>query len=457
MTIDNLTTLSELYGQDSYEEFLSNLSEQEREYLLAQVFAEVEDDDEDEDDDDDEEDDEDEDEENLAGCGSMGRKKDEDLSDGKKKKPKAGGTSSYGTFSEVNQFSEPATETDDPKKLMIIELADDFSCGTYLSDGSDKRYFKVPIAVLGEWVHPQYGKVKFTQTDFDQMKANFSIKVTGYEPPLFLGHPVDRDSVEAAPAVAFLSDLTQEEDVLFGYFEVVDPNVYEDVKLGKYRYSSAELVREAVSKKTGEDIGTCLIGCALTNRPFLTEMPRVAALAEKFSECAELHTSFLFPLKTKFSETHNMSEIATNESQSVTTESSVEALSERLMALTKLCEDAEAKASRYEALLAERLLAEKIEKIRKLNLSESIKQEYSELLSVPNLAPEVEEKFMSMLHKLSEENDRLLLEQRGTSTETEQANSPEQFSVNPYEDILEANNQLAQKLAEKRQAQLRLV
>lgn len=85
----------------------------------------------------------------------------------------------------------------------------------------ETKYLKVPIAVLGNWVHPEYGDVSFKQKDFDDILKNWSDKVTGYEPPLFTGHPTDSDSIEGAPSVAFLKDLYQDNNTLFGVFDPV--------------------------------------------------------------------------------------------------------------------------------------------------------------------------------------------------------------------------------------------
>lgn len=156
-------------------------------------------------------------------------------------------------------------------------------------------YLMVPIATLGTWEHEVYGEVSFTQADFDNLKNNFNRRMLGYEPPLFLGHATDVNSFGDRPAAAFLEALAQQEDVLWGFYAVVDEEVYMDVKKGKYRYSSAEIVRNAKNTESGEDIGIFLFACALTNTPFLTKMPRVKALANKL-DCTQNYQAFAFPL-----------------------------------------------------------------------------------------------------------------------------------------------------------------
>jgi hypothetical protein len=142
------------------------------------------------------------------------------------------------------------------------------------------KVIKVPFCRIGEWTHPIYGKLTFTQQDLDDIVSNFNSQIIGYEPPLFLGHPVDGATQEGHPAEGFLHRLEQEDDVLYGLFEMVNEETYSSVSSGRYRYSSGEFVRNYTSKESGKPVGTVLVGVALTNRPFLTGLPRVSTLAE---------------------------------------------------------------------------------------------------------------------------------------------------------------------------------
>lgn len=164
----------------------------------------------------------------------------------------------------------------------------------FYSSSNEEDYgefkFKVPVARLGSWPHPVYKQVVFDQEDFDQIQENFKDNVLGFEPPLFLGHPSDSTTQEGAPAEAFLLELVQEDNVLFGIYEVTDEETYVDVKKGKFRYASAEIIRDHVSKRDGKNVGTVLFGHALTNRPFIPDLPRV----EAFSEGAARQPSRIF-------------------------------------------------------------------------------------------------------------------------------------------------------------------
>jgi hypothetical protein len=154
------------------------------------------------------------------------------------------------------------------------------------SEGEEEtQYFaKVPVAVIGEWEHPTYTKVSFSQEDYDQMQQNFASNVLGFEPPLFLGHPVNDQTVEGAPAEGFLTAFVQEGDALFGIYEIVDEETYSAVKKGKYRYASSEIIRDYTNPVDGESVGIVLFGHALTNRPFVPNLPRVSVLSEDSKE-----------------------------------------------------------------------------------------------------------------------------------------------------------------------------
>lgn len=160
-----------------------------------------------------------------------------------------------------------------------------FASAASLDEYQGKEYIKVPISRFGSWEHPQYGQVVEDQSDFDQIVNNWKSGVLGYEPPLYLGHATNLFTVGGEPAVAFLENIVQEEDKLFGLYDPVDDAVKEDVRSGKYRYASPELARNCVDRETGAKVGTVLERHALTNEPFFTKLPRVEVVEmERFSK-----------------------------------------------------------------------------------------------------------------------------------------------------------------------------
>ena len=140
---------------------------------------------------------------------------------------------------------------------------------------------QIPIARLGAWEHPVYRYVVFTQKDFDEIKRNFESNEAGFEPYLRYGHSRYPGATDGEPATAFLKNVVQVNDVLYGQFEAVDPTVVREIKDGKYRYSSAELTRNAHSKRMGKGgIGTLLTAVALTNAPFVPGLPQNQVLSD---------------------------------------------------------------------------------------------------------------------------------------------------------------------------------
>ena len=312
-----------------------------------------------------------------------------------------------------------------------------------------KNYLKVPIAVLGEWFHPDYGEVKFDQTDFDSMIQNWDENVVGYEPPLFLGHPIDNTTLEGAPSVAFLENLYQESDTLYGLYDPVDLEAYKDAARGLYRYSSAEVSRNAVSKKTGQPIGTVLRGAALTNRPFLTGMPRVEAVTQQFSESVDNNLTILFPLTTEKEMTTQL------ERTEADLQTQYQALSEKVIALTLNVEDLQTKLvtteqklseanSRLEKQDEEALLA----KVSLLNISAESKETFSEMIKTGGLTREQRQKFWDMYQAQSVNNVQVFSEPKGTVDS--EAVKPDAPAPNPYASVIAANNQL---LAERQNRQ----
>jgi phage I-like protein len=301
---------------------------------------------------------------------------------------------------------------------------------------SVKKLLKVPIATIGSWVHPEYGEVKFSQEDFSQIVGNWSNNIAGYEPPLFLGHPTDINSVEGAPSVGFLEKLYQEGSVLYGLFDPVDDKVFNDVAKGSYRYSSAELSRNALSKETGESIGTLLRGAALTNRPFLTGLPRVEAVYQQFSEQQpESNFTFLFHLNTM---SNSFETTAAAPSVSVSEQKLAEVAADltlKLEELSKKLEATELKLSEANSEI-DRLTSEStLKQVSLLNISSDTKQVFSELL--PSLSKQQRQEQLEKLIKLSEGNSLKFNEPQGQS----KPDTSDQPS-NPYEDIIKRNQQV---------------
>lgn len=138
-----------------------------------------------------------------------------------------------------------------------------------------KPVLRIPIAKLGKWHSAKYKTVEFTQEDFNDLKNNFERNVRGYEPYLRYGHNKKGPNLDGGePALGHLKEMYQDNDVLWGVFEPTRAEVVDEIRNGEYRYASAEVIRGAKDKVTGERLNIFLKGHALTNEPFIPNLPR---------------------------------------------------------------------------------------------------------------------------------------------------------------------------------------
>lgn len=128
---------------------------------------------------------------------------------------------------------------------------------------------KIPVAKLGQWKHPTYGEVSFTQDDFDQVRSNYLSNSLGFKPYLTFGHLEEEpNSTDSHRKRGDVEAFVQEGEVLFGLFDT--PNyVAEMVKRGEYQYSSGEFIRNLMDKQAGNKLGCAISRVALTNSPFI--------------------------------------------------------------------------------------------------------------------------------------------------------------------------------------------
>lgn len=376
------------------------------------------------------------------------------------------------------------------KKPKGIEV---FASPATLGEYKGKEYIKVPISRIGKWEHPQYGEVIEDQADFDQIVNNWKSGVLGYEPPLYLGHATNLFTVGGEPAVAFLEDIVQEEDNLFGLYDPVDDKIKEDVRKGKYRYASPELARNCVNRETGEKVGTVLERHALTNEPFFTKLPRVEVVElERYSKLDD-SLRFVFSEQSTMyreevastsnitntpSDTCNMStptsavtgdaaisanstdaqvnqQTSTTEqfsnpaqvatSGTVDADATVQALKEENQVLRQELADRDRKYSELvqkfsnlESTLAshtevfrKQALAEKLERLSKLNISAETKEQYSNRMK-EGMSQEAEDTMWSLLEQLSMSETHKFSNVSGVHADAAVGRTAGDTSANPY-------------------------
>lgn len=187
----------------------------------------------------------------------------------------------------------------------------------YLSKTSNENQLpmlKIPIARLGSWVHSSYKEVKFTQKDFDEIKENFANKVLGFPPYIRYGHSKFPDAVDAEAAIGEIKEIIQEGEYLYSLVAPHSEKVVEEIKTKQYRFSSPELVRNFIDKNTGKNLGTVLIANALTNAPFLPNLPQNQVLS---THCPDSSEFFILNLSIA-SELNSVSEVADSASPKFT-------------------------------------------------------------------------------------------------------------------------------------------
>ena len=317
--------------------------------------------------------------------------------------------------------------------------------------GDNQKVIRVPIARLGEWKHPTYGEVKFTQTDFNQVIQNWEEGRAGYDPPLFLGHPnpAAAATTEGDPSEGWPERIFQEEDVLYGDYLPTSEALLSDVEQERYRYASAEIIRNARDKATGEYLGTLLVGTALTNRPFIPLKDHTVQVVERFSDTlpTEPPTLFVFDLQpnnlpmetpqvqsigshthpltpsgdvshTHTADTHTRQQElqqfsapapAPTSAEPVVSKADYDKLAEQL---SKTVEQFSSLAADYSQLKqqfsdmqkqrAEEVLNDKLAKLQALNIPAETKETFSDLLKSNSLSPADEERLFTSYISLSD-------------------------------------------------------
>jgi Mu-like prophage I protein/Family of unknown function (DUF6582) len=132
---------------------------------------------------------------------------------------------------------------------------------------------RIPIAVTGSWVK-NGERFSITQEHLSEMKKNFDARKNGkvqadYE------HASERPSIAAGKAIPAAGWITAMELVGATLYADVEwtPKAQQMIQEKEYQFVSPAIDFEATDKQSGECIGAELTSLALTNHPFLTELP----------------------------------------------------------------------------------------------------------------------------------------------------------------------------------------
>lgn len=135
---------------------------------------------------------------------------------------------------------------------------------------------RIHIAQIGRFKDPRYGTFEITATDVDSWKRLLADEFQG-EVPIDYDHNTDKAGPTGSKAAAWIKSIIQDgvnvlADVTF------TPDGAESVRKREYRYISPTFVSD-YKDKLQKSRGPALLRAALTNNPFLRDMPAISLSA----------------------------------------------------------------------------------------------------------------------------------------------------------------------------------
>ncbi|HNC97276.1 MAG TPA: phage protease, partial [Myxococcota bacterium] len=130
---------------------------------------------------------------------------------------------------------------------------------------------------FGVWLGHPSGPFAFGSKEAAEVVANF--QAMGRDLVIDYDHQTVRAewNGQKAPAAGWIDRLEVREDGLYGHVRMWTPQAAEHLKAKEYRYLSPTLIWNRPDKKTGTPTGAYLHSVALTNTPFLDELPALVA------------------------------------------------------------------------------------------------------------------------------------------------------------------------------------
>lgn len=141
---------------------------------------------------------------------------------------------------------------------------------------------KIPFFRLGSWKHPAYGTIEGTKEMFTKMVDNFKQNKLGRPPFVRIGHDKGNSTTfGGVEALGWVTDLVEEDGVLYGLADPTTEQAQEFVRNKQYRFASAEYEPNYIDKESGLSVGPVLTAISLTNEPFLTKLPEAVVLSDQ--------------------------------------------------------------------------------------------------------------------------------------------------------------------------------
>ena len=130
------------------------------------------------------------------------------------------------------------------------------------------------LAVIGKWDGHWQGPFEITAKDLSQLEQ--SVTASAVEIPIDYGHATlyDREAPAAGWVKAAQLRDVNGQPALFGQ-HAWNARAAAAIRAGEYRYLSPTIQWRSIDRVTGKMGGTALHSVALTNKPFLHELPEV--------------------------------------------------------------------------------------------------------------------------------------------------------------------------------------
>lgn len=181
---------------------------------------------------------------------------------------------------EAAQEQEPEKPAEQPQPMQAHRRALISAIGPRLLESANtNNEVWVNIVNLGEYEHPEYGTIVFTEEHFRQWKANLERGVMGGRcengrPCIATdyGHAMDENlPPEMQKASGYIKDLKLEGNRVYALVEFT-PRALEGIKNKEWSWFSVSVVDSLLDQRTGQDVGSALLGGALTNRPYIPDL-----------------------------------------------------------------------------------------------------------------------------------------------------------------------------------------
>lgn len=186
----------------------------------------------------------------------------------------------FGDYPTYIALDELVGEEEDEDMTTNMNFLVDLSNGTNLSEGNSDTTKWVHALPIGNYNHPQYGKIVITAERVKRFMESVIKKVRGIDPN------INYDHNKSGPAAGWIKDAETRNDGLWLLVEWVS-DAAQAISEKKYRYFSAEYADEWEDAE-GNSFEDVIVGGALTNRPFMKNLVPINLSEATYGQAFEL-------------------------------------------------------------------------------------------------------------------------------------------------------------------------